>query len=253
MSKDAYYFPHDSNARNDLKIVKLRSMDGLAGVGLYWCVIEMLREADEYKLLLSDIDVICFELRCKKEQFQNLFICELLDTNDTHFWANSLNRRMAKIAEISNKRRLAGTKPKQNLNKTKTKLNKIGIKENKIKENNKTLKPPVWSSKEETHVTSLCMQLSRLKPSFQAMPFSIKHKNYPYPTMVKTLEYLISHYRTIGDMWGYAVRTLNQETEKYHANNQESRNQAFKADKRSMASIFQGASLPQPNLQKDHH
>ena len=53
--KDAYYFSHDSNARNDIKILRLRRSLGLEGYGIYFCLIEMLREQDDYKMSMSSI------------------------------------------------------------------------------------------------------------------------------------------------------------------------------------------------------
>jgi len=102
--KEAYYFSHDSNARNDLRVVKLRRLHGLAGVGLFWCVVEMLREADEYKLPQENIPDICFELRVEEDVFQSLFDCGLLERDEIYFWSNSLINRMKKREEISKKR-----------------------------------------------------------------------------------------------------------------------------------------------------
>jgi len=68
MSKDAYYFSHDSNARNDPRMIKLRRMGGLETVGLFWCVIEMLRESENYQLPVDTIDDICYELRCGTDE-----------------------------------------------------------------------------------------------------------------------------------------------------------------------------------------
>src|SRR5450759_4970111 len=48
--KDAYFFSHDSNARNDPKILACRSIYGWAGVGMYWAIIEFLREQPSYRL-----------------------------------------------------------------------------------------------------------------------------------------------------------------------------------------------------------
>lgn len=48
MKKDAYYFSHDSNARHDPKIGAVRSNYGWAGYGLYWAVIEVLRDQPDY-------------------------------------------------------------------------------------------------------------------------------------------------------------------------------------------------------------
>lgn len=44
MAKDTFYFSHDYNARNDPKILELRSEYGLEGYGLYWCLIETMAE-----------------------------------------------------------------------------------------------------------------------------------------------------------------------------------------------------------------
>jgi len=54
--KDRYYFPHDYHARNDPKLEKLRIVLGCEGVGIYWCLIEMLYEENGY-LLLNDIPI----------------------------------------------------------------------------------------------------------------------------------------------------------------------------------------------------
>jgi hypothetical protein len=108
--KEAYYFSHDSNARNDLKMVKLRRLHGLEGVGLFWCVVEMLREANDYMLPLETIPDICYELRITEEVFGSLFECELLTKNDTHFYTESLINRMKKREEISKLRAEVGKK-----------------------------------------------------------------------------------------------------------------------------------------------
>jgi hypothetical protein len=56
MAKNTYYFPHDYNARNDERIVKLRQDMDWYGVGLFWAIIERLHEnggrlSRDYKLL----------------------------------------------------------------------------------------------------------------------------------------------------------------------------------------------------------
>jgi hypothetical protein len=42
--KSTFYFDHDYNARNDLKILELRSVFGWEGYGLFWALIETLCE-----------------------------------------------------------------------------------------------------------------------------------------------------------------------------------------------------------------
>lgn len=96
--KDSFYFQHDSNARGDPKCVRLRRLHGLAGYGLYWCVIECLREADNFQLPLAQIDDLVFELRTTREIFDALFeITDLLDHDETYFWSNRLKREMEKM------------------------------------------------------------------------------------------------------------------------------------------------------------
>lgn len=49
MKKDAYYFSHDSNARHDPKLSALRAKYGWFGYGVYWAIIEVLRDQRDYK------------------------------------------------------------------------------------------------------------------------------------------------------------------------------------------------------------
>lgn len=44
MAKDTYYFSHDFNARNDEKILELRSNFGAEGYGIFWMIVETMAE-----------------------------------------------------------------------------------------------------------------------------------------------------------------------------------------------------------------
>jgi len=46
--KDAFYFPHDSNAKDDPKMVMLIEQLGMEGYGIYWVLVETLRDQPEY-------------------------------------------------------------------------------------------------------------------------------------------------------------------------------------------------------------
>ncbi len=59
--KEAYYFPHDYNARNDPKMVRLLFKRGPAGHGIFWAIIEMLYEQGG-ELPVADIPLIAKEL-----------------------------------------------------------------------------------------------------------------------------------------------------------------------------------------------
>lgn len=44
MAKETFYFQHDYNARNDDKILELRSKFGAEGYGIFWMIIETMAE-----------------------------------------------------------------------------------------------------------------------------------------------------------------------------------------------------------------
>jgi hypothetical protein len=97
MEKESYYFSHDSNARNDVKIIKLRRQLGLEGYGLYWCLIEMLRETPEYKLHIDTIDDIAFSLNISKEKVDTVIKCyDLFTVDEDRFFSERLIRSMEK-------------------------------------------------------------------------------------------------------------------------------------------------------------
>jgi len=62
MAKDRYYFSHDSNARCDEKILALRIKHDWKGYGLYWAIIEKMRENTDYRCV-KDYNLIAFDLR----------------------------------------------------------------------------------------------------------------------------------------------------------------------------------------------
>lgn len=108
MSKDAYYFPHDSNARSDPAIITIRRKYGWEGYGSYFGIIEFLREQQNYRVNNERTDDCVFELRINPEIFEALFDVGLLKRDETSFFSESLLRRMAHIDGIRDKRRASG-------------------------------------------------------------------------------------------------------------------------------------------------
>lgn len=45
MAKDTYYFSHDYNAHNDIKILFLRQQLGMEGYGIFWFLVESLADS----------------------------------------------------------------------------------------------------------------------------------------------------------------------------------------------------------------
>lgn len=61
MKKDAYYFPHFSNARSDRKVQRLREELGLEGYGIFFMLLEVLRDQSDLRYPMTDIDLLARE------------------------------------------------------------------------------------------------------------------------------------------------------------------------------------------------
>jgi len=95
-NKDAYYFSHDCNARNDEKVLALRMKLGWEGYGLYWAIIEKLREAKDYELSM-DFNLISFDLRTDNQKIKSIvtgFGLFSIDEENSVFYSHSLKNRM---------------------------------------------------------------------------------------------------------------------------------------------------------------
>jgi hypothetical protein len=110
--KDAYYFPHDSNARNDVKILKLRRVHGAEGYGYFWMLVEVLREQQDFKLPLNSIKELAFDFRCADEiLFSIIKNFELFQIeNNEFFYSQSLIDRLQPYLEKSSRARAAALK-----------------------------------------------------------------------------------------------------------------------------------------------
>lgn len=117
-NNSSFYFSHDSNARNDEKVLQLRMKYGWHGYGLYWALIESLREASRYKLKIEFLSGLAFDLKVDVEEL-NTFInycCDikLLRKNKNSFWSESLLNRMRLMDERKSKLSNAGRKGSNN-------------------------------------------------------------------------------------------------------------------------------------------
>lgn len=96
MSKDAYWFKHDSNASHDPNIEYMRSVWGWEGYGWYWAIIETMRDLDGHRFPWKRLAVLTQRLGEKAEEFIGACIDEydLFDSDEEFFWSESLLRRM---------------------------------------------------------------------------------------------------------------------------------------------------------------
>ena len=108
--KKTYYFQHDYNARNDPKLQAVMIKYGLAGIGAFWCIVEMLYEQDG-TLPITSIPSIAYTLHADEEMLKNI-VCkmDLFECNKKIFWSRSVRKRLGIINEISDIRRKAAEK-----------------------------------------------------------------------------------------------------------------------------------------------
>jgi hypothetical protein len=110
-SKEAYYFSHDANSRNDIKITRMRMELGWEGYGLYWCIIELLREDAEHKIPVSSITEIAFQINADKEKVHRIIHSfGLFKIDSDYFYSQRLIRSMDQRKVFSE----AGKKGMQN-------------------------------------------------------------------------------------------------------------------------------------------
>ena len=133
--KEAFYFSHDANAQHDPKVIKMLSKMGWEGYGIYWALVERLRNEPEYKLN-CDYDCIAFALRTDKEIVKSIIMdFELFEVYDGTFWSESLMERMKLKEERSRKAKKSALKRwygKPNAIQSDSEPN--AIKEKKVKE-----------------------------------------------------------------------------------------------------------------------
>lgn len=103
--KEAYYFSHDSNARNDPKCSALINDFGFEGYGVFWAIVEILAEQENYKLkkFTKLYTGLSRQLLLDEEKLRSIIEAmleayELLVQDENYIWSESLLRRM-KIKE----------------------------------------------------------------------------------------------------------------------------------------------------------
>ena len=106
------YFSHDSNARNSEKLIRVRMDLGAAGYGIFFMILERLREETNY-MSVKDYNIIAFDLRVDsslvKKVIENygLFV---FTEDGKYFYSESFLNRMEFKDQKSIKRSEAGKK-----------------------------------------------------------------------------------------------------------------------------------------------
>lgn len=94
-----YYFPHEYDSQNDRKLKFVIHKLGVAGIGLYWIIVERLYKENGY-LPISDIDLIAFECNVTADFVNDLLNLRISDEetlfgrNEHYFWNDSVLKRI---------------------------------------------------------------------------------------------------------------------------------------------------------------
>lgn len=73
--KDTFYFQHDFNARNDEKILELRSIFGAEGYGIFWMMVETMAESPDGKVKASLMGGLSHGYGLPKDRLQKILNC----------------------------------------------------------------------------------------------------------------------------------------------------------------------------------
>lgn len=112
MKKDAYYFSHDCNAKDDPKCVLLIEQLGLEGYGIFWILVETLREQPNFKYPIILLPALARRFNTTTEKLKAVVYNYMLFKieNEELFYSESLIERMNILANNREKRSLAGRK-----------------------------------------------------------------------------------------------------------------------------------------------
>ena len=106
----AKYFSHDSNARNSDKLIRLRMRHSAAGYGVYFMILERLREEPDY-MSIKDYNIIAFDLRVDAALVKSViedFGLFVFTEDGKYFYSESFSKRMGIMDETRKKRSEAG-------------------------------------------------------------------------------------------------------------------------------------------------
>ena len=106
------YFSHDSNARNSDKLIPLRMRWGAEGYGIYFMILERLREEPGYTSV-KDYNMIAFDLRVDTGKVKSIvedFGLFVFTEDGKYFYSESFKRRMEIKDDEKKKRSEAGKK-----------------------------------------------------------------------------------------------------------------------------------------------
>jgi hypothetical protein len=108
--KDAYYFPHYCNARNDRKIRRVMKSLGVEGYGIYFMLLEVLRDQTEYRYPMEDVDLLAEEFGTSEAKvnavIKNFGLFDI--DEDEMFFSLNLIKYLEPMFKMRDQRSIAG-------------------------------------------------------------------------------------------------------------------------------------------------
>ena len=112
MNKDAFYFPHFSNARQDRKLKRAMKQLGIEAYAIYFMLLEVLRDQSELKYPMEDIDLLADEFGSSEQKVRTI-ICNygLFKIDDEeYFFSPKFFEYLSPYLEQKERNRLNGIK-----------------------------------------------------------------------------------------------------------------------------------------------
>lgn len=218
--KKLYYFSHDVDARSDRKMIGLRMKHQMTGVGIYWCILEMLYA--EGGFMPMECERIAFELQTDCEIVKSvledfgLFIINdgMVSSESVLDRIKTMQNKSQKASESASKRWLfkdkdANAMPTQcegNANKVKkSKVKKSKIKINMGTDVPRTLFKPPEQKEVQDYITAQGWDVDadRFVAFYESKGWMIgKNKMKNWKAAVKTWQYSNNpKSKELDDLW----------------------------------------------------
>jgi hypothetical protein len=109
-NKNTYYFSHDYNAHNDVKVLFMRQQLGMEGYGIYWFLVESLANAGGY-LPISMVPILTMQMHSTEAKVYGVIReFDLFKIVDEQFFSIRLNEHLEDIKMLKESKSFAGKK-----------------------------------------------------------------------------------------------------------------------------------------------
>ena len=193
--KDTFYFSHDYNTRNDIKIKRLIAKHNYLGYGIFWAIIEDLY--NNANALPLDYDCIAFDLRADVDIVKSIINdFDLFVFSDGFFGSNSIQKRLDERNLKSIKARESAlnrwNKSDRNANALQTQYEGNAIKERKGKEKkeNFLLKKETKENLSKENPTEIFPESESVEPGAEERKkVAQKKERFKPPTVQEVQDY----------------------------------------------------------------